>query len=182
MTIRGGGDPALNPWLRSRCEEWARCLGALPPMRMTASLVPVRTHRPNTRLRRDLRACWRAPLGNCHRFAHCRRARPINVACRRARDRHVKGKSLRDGLRPPLTVTARGGQSNSGRDEEMVVRLVDKEMENHLNEADIIARQLFTWRREERERRGRRPMRTDSGRHSKCLQRFPLTDRAHCAC
>ena len=37
MTIRGGGDPPLNPWLPSRCEEWARRLGALPPMRMTAS-------------------------------------------------------------------------------------------------------------------------------------------------
>jgi hypothetical protein len=32
----------------------------------------------------------------------------------------VKGKPLRDGLRPPLTVTARGGQSKLGRDEEMI--------------------------------------------------------------
>ncbi|WP_154678345.1 hypothetical protein [Microvirga massiliensis] len=38
----------------------------------------------------------------------------------------VKGKSLRDGLRPPLTVTARGGQSRSGRDEEMVASLVEQ--------------------------------------------------------
>jgi hypothetical protein len=41
----------------------------------------------------------------------------------------VKGKSLRDGLRPPLTVTARGGQVNSGRDEEMVANWSNKEME-----------------------------------------------------
>jgi hypothetical protein len=43
----------------------------------------------------------------------------------------VKGKSLRDGLRPPLTVTARGGQSNLGRDEEMVVSWSNKEMETN---------------------------------------------------
>jgi hypothetical protein len=30
----------------------------------------------------------------------------------------IKGKSLRDGLRPPLTVTARGGQRKPGRAEE----------------------------------------------------------------
>jgi hypothetical protein len=38
----------------------------------------------------------------------------------------VKGKSLRDGLRPPLTVTARGGQSKVGRDEEMVANWVEQ--------------------------------------------------------
>jgi hypothetical protein len=42
----------------------------------------------------------------------------------------VKGKSLRDGLRPPLTVTARGGQSRSGRDEEMVANWVEQGDEN----------------------------------------------------
>jgi hypothetical protein len=41
----------------------------------------------------------------------------------------VKGKSLRDGLQPPLTVTARVGQSKSGRDEEMVAGWSNKEME-----------------------------------------------------
>jgi hypothetical protein len=48
----------------------------------------------------------------------------------------VKGKSLRDGLRPPLTVTARGGQSNSGRDEEMVASWSNKEMETIENQLD----------------------------------------------
>jgi hypothetical protein len=38
----------------------------------------------------------------------------------------VKGKPLRDGLRPPLTVTARGGQSKLGRDEEMVATWVEQ--------------------------------------------------------
>jgi Protein of unknown function (DUF1254) len=37
----------------------------------------------------------------------------------------VKGKPLRDGLRPPLTVTARGGQSKPGRDEEMIATWVE---------------------------------------------------------
>ena len=32
----------------------------------------------------------------------------------------VKGKSLRDGLQPPLTVTVRANQSKFGRDEKMV--------------------------------------------------------------
>jgi hypothetical protein len=32
----------------------------------------------------------------------------------------IKGKSFRDGLRPPLTAAARSGQGKLGRDEEMV--------------------------------------------------------------
>ena len=86
MTIRGGGDPALNPWLPSRCEEWARRPGALPPMRMTASWFR------SARIDR-IQGCGAisAPDGELpselSSFAHCRRARPSNVACRRARDR-----------------------------------------------------------------------------------------------
>jgi len=38
----------------------------------------------------------------------------------------VKGKSLRDGLRPPLTVTVRGSQSKFGRDEKMVTSLIEQ--------------------------------------------------------
>jgi len=38
----------------------------------------------------------------------------------------VKGKSLRDGLRPPLTVTVRGSQSKFGRDEKMVPSLIEQ--------------------------------------------------------
>jgi hypothetical protein len=41
----------------------------------------------------------------------------------------VKGKSLRDGIRPPLTATVRGGQGKPDRDEEMIVRWSNKEME-----------------------------------------------------
>jgi hypothetical protein len=44
--------------------EWARRLGASPPKRMTASWSGSRMEPPNTRLRRDLRALWRAPLGS----------------------------------------------------------------------------------------------------------------------
>jgi hypothetical protein len=38
----------------------------------------------------------------------------------------VKGKSLRDGLRPPLTVTVRGANRKSGRDEEMAASLIEQ--------------------------------------------------------
>jgi hypothetical protein len=71
--------------------------------------------RPNTRLWRDLRARWRAPL-ELSSFGRSKLDRPTKPAAVLVT---VKGKSLRDGLRPPLTVTARGGQSKSGRDEEM---------------------------------------------------------------
>jgi hypothetical protein len=40
----------------------------------------------------------------------------------------VKDKSLRDGLRPPLTVAARSGQRKLGWDEEMVAARSNKEM------------------------------------------------------
>jgi hypothetical protein len=51
-------------WSLSRWLEWARRLGASPPKRMTASWFGSRVGPPNTRLRRDLRALWRAPLGS----------------------------------------------------------------------------------------------------------------------
>jgi hypothetical protein len=41
----------------------------------------------------------------------------------------VKGKSLRDGLRPPFDRHWRSGQVKSGRDEEMVANWSNKEME-----------------------------------------------------
>jgi hypothetical protein len=40
----------------------------------------------------------------------------------------IKGKSFRDGLRPPLTAAARSGQGKLGRDEEMVAVRSNKEM------------------------------------------------------
>jgi hypothetical protein len=48
----------------------------------------------------------------------------------------IKGKSLRDGLRPPLTVTACGGHSKSGRDEEMVASWSNQEMATIENQLD----------------------------------------------
>ena len=51
-------------WSLNRSLEWARRLGASPPKRMTASWSGSRVGPPNTRLRRDLRALWRAPLGS----------------------------------------------------------------------------------------------------------------------
>jgi hypothetical protein len=41
----------------------------------------------------------------------------------------IKGKSFRDGLRPPLTAAAGSGQGKLGRDEEMVAVRSNKEME-----------------------------------------------------
>ena len=92
MTIRGGGDPPLKPWPPSRCAEWACRPGAPPPMRICI-MVPILTDRPNTRLWRGLRTALRAPLGIV-----ISPTQPAAVLTT------VKGKSLRDGLRPPLTV------------------------------------------------------------------------------
>src|SRR5271166_3664496 len=39
MTVRGGGHPGAPTWLSCRGVEWARRLGASPPMRMIASWV-----------------------------------------------------------------------------------------------------------------------------------------------
>ena len=41
----------------------------------------------------------------------------------------VKGKSLRDGLRPPLTAAPRSAPAKSGRDEEMSQARSNKEMQ-----------------------------------------------------
>jgi hypothetical protein len=126
MTIRGGGDPPQKPWLPSRCEEWARRPGALPPMRMTASWF--RSSRID-RIQgcgaisapdRELPSELSSPA-----LAGRKLARPTEPAAVLVT---VKGKSLRDGLWPPLTVTARGGQSMPGRDEEMIASWSNKEM------------------------------------------------------
>src|SRR5262245_14223365 len=84
-------------------------------MRMTASWL--RSSRINR-----IQGCGAIsrPMGelpsNCRRAA-ARAGKPDRPTEPAAVLVTVKGKSLRDGLRPPLTVTARGGQSNprSGR-------------------------------------------------------------------
>ena len=63
MTIRGGGDPR-QAWLARRLREWACRLGALPPMRMTASWSGSASDPPNTSVWRDRSRQWRAPLGS----------------------------------------------------------------------------------------------------------------------
>jgi len=53
-----------------------------------------------------VRARWRTPLRTVIlQGSACSTGKPAAVLA------SVKGKSLRDGLRPPLTVTARNGQS-----------------------------------------------------------------------
>ena len=90
-------------------------------------MVTILPDRPNTRLWRVLCARWRAPLGIVVACPSWRLARPTEPAAVLVT---VKGKSLRDGLRPPLTVTARGGQSKlrSGRGDGPQMRS-NKEME-----------------------------------------------------
>jgi hypothetical protein len=63
MTIRGGGDPS-QAWLARRLREWACRLGALPPMRMTASWFGSASDPPNTSVWCDRSHPWRAPLGS----------------------------------------------------------------------------------------------------------------------
>src|SRR6267142_129562 len=53
------------PWLSCRGREWARHVGALPPMRMTASWFGSFADPPNTRLWREAsRPGKQAPLGS----------------------------------------------------------------------------------------------------------------------
>jgi hypothetical protein len=63
LTIRGGGDPR-QAWLARRLREWACRLGALPPMRMTASWSGSVSDPPNTSVWRERSRSWRAPLGS----------------------------------------------------------------------------------------------------------------------
>ena len=51
--VRGGGDPR-QAWLVRRLREWACRLGALPPMRMTASWFGSPWNPPNTSVWRDV--------------------------------------------------------------------------------------------------------------------------------
>jgi hypothetical protein len=51
------------------------------------------------------------------------------LAARAQRPAMSKGTSPRDGIRPPLTVPARGGQSKSGPHHEIVASWSNKEME-----------------------------------------------------
>jgi hypothetical protein len=67
VTIRGGGDPR-QAWLARRLREWACRLGALPPMRMTASWSGSARNPPNTSVWRDRARPWRAPLGSSFRL------------------------------------------------------------------------------------------------------------------
>jgi hypothetical protein len=47
----------------------------------------------------------------------------------------VKGQSLRDGLRSPLTVTVRGGQRKASRGEEMIATWSNEEMKTIKDQA-----------------------------------------------
>jgi hypothetical protein len=79
---------------------------------------------------RDACTQWRAPLGNVAvvengpNEGHTRVARLSKLDAVLA---PVKGKSLRDGLRPPWTATRAASAEKSGRDEEMS-RRSNKEM------------------------------------------------------
>ena len=115
MTIRGGGDPAVPHGFQTALKNGP----AAPELRRDAHdciMVVILTDQPNTRLRGKVRARSRAPLGIVIVGPHDL-ARPTQPAAVLVT---VKGTSPRDGLRPPLTVPARGGQSTSGQHHEIV--------------------------------------------------------------
>ena len=122
MTIRGGGNP-VGLWSLSRGLEWARRPGASPPMRMTASWC-----RSAGIDRIQVCGARRAPDGELPSVVMFANTEPLGKIClnRGSPIREfglvrpnksaallgtVKGKSLRDGLRPPLTVPAPSGPS-----------------------------------------------------------------------
>src|SRR5271166_5815322 len=101
-----------------------------PPPRSFAAdahdciVVAIPPGRPNTSSWRATRARWRAPLGIVAvvdtEQAGTRHARVARLSKSVAVLATVKGKSLRDGLRPPLTATARSAERKPGRDEPSV--------------------------------------------------------------
>jgi len=100
-------------------------------MRMTASWYrPL--GRPNTSSWRATRARWRAPLGIVA-VIDLKSGDTAPVSSRMSEFAAVlaavKGKSLRDGLRPPLTAAPRSAPTKSGRDEEMSQARSNKEMQ-----------------------------------------------------
>src|SRR5271165_246967 len=113
MTSRGGGNPILDMAFEPRFR-----MG--PPPRSFAAdahdciMVPILTDQPNTSLWREVCACWRVPLGivaesgSQNRLSRSNKSATALVA--------IKGKSLRNRLRPPLTATLRSGQPKLGRD------------------------------------------------------------------
>jgi hypothetical protein len=112
MTIRGGGDPAVPHGFQTALKNGP----AAPELRRDAHdciMVVILTDQPNTRLRGKS-----APD----------RELPSELSLL-ARTNSPVGTSPRDGLRPPLTVPARGGQSKSGRHHEIVASWSNKEME-----------------------------------------------------
>jgi hypothetical protein len=111
MTIRGGGDPTPKPRLPRRCEEWARRPGALPPMRMTASWFR------SARIDR-IQGCGadaRAPMASSPRILSSSRYgmdspdQPSLPPC----SWPSRASRFAMALRPPLTVTVRGGNRKS---------------------------------------------------------------------
>lgn len=130
MTIRGGGDPRYKmvfyravlkngpaaPELRHRC---ACCI-----------MVQIHGDLPHTSLPRDLRA-WLGELASesivgCLAPRKKGLTRPSKPAAG-ARDRQGQV-AARSACGPPLTVPARGGPFEAGRDEEMVASWPNQEM------------------------------------------------------
>jgi hypothetical protein len=73
-------------------------------------MVSILMDQPNTSLRRDLRASGELPSESSSTARPAKKLVPTKELA--AVLATVKGTSLRDGLRPPLTVAARAGQSN----------------------------------------------------------------------
>ena len=124
MTIRGGGDPAVPHGFQTALKNGP----AAPELRRDAHdciMVVILMDQPNTRLRGKSAPDRELP-SELSLLAPHDLARPTQPAAVLVT---VKGTSPRDGLRPPLTVPARGGQSKSGRHHEIVASWSNKEME-----------------------------------------------------
>lgn len=106
MTIRGGGDPAVPHGFQTALKNGP----AAPELRRDAHdciMVVILTDQPNTRLRGKSAPDRELPseLSLLARTTSPDQ-QPAAVLVT------LKGTSPRDGLRPPLTVPARGGQSS----------------------------------------------------------------------
>jgi len=93
----------MESWPLRRDPEWTRRPGASPPMRMHASWY-WSDDQPNTSLRRDNRV----QAGSPRKSSSCRHGNLLVVTSSCAGLATARAASLRDGLRPPLTVAPPG--------------------------------------------------------------------------
>ena len=108
-------------------------------------MVPILTDRPNTRMRAIFAPDSELPSELSSSVLTTRRLTNVSLPRARARDR--QGRSLRDGLRPPFTVTARCGQRKPGRaeeDDEIALLRLSRALRVRQSGADLSHRKLLS--------------------------------------